>query len=1044
MEHLIADSGIQFVVMEKAFNPSQPLLVNGNRPLKYNFIDTQDLISGEEVFDIAILHPNGKVYLPYGELKENKAFELKPNGLEDINVIGLQSVSADLSTALFSTYTDSDNDISTISSLTSLRIKDLETKQQKSAFDYLLGKWLPMPFYEKGQGGVTLGVPMGWCRVKIDLISATDCEDVNRYRFTWAFDTQLAEDELGVFSPYFYDEDEDSKEFGLSNHVDEMLEFMAFNPDGFTAFSDYISGILNQGMLPTDHKYVAYYIYLVNFIRLIGAAPEITLHHNNRKLPVDFVLDIGNSRTCGVLFEEGDFTRALMLELRDMTYPHKVYDTSFDMRLVFRQVDFGNDIILEEPLFSWPSMVRVGQEAKNLVYRSLEEEGLSEQVTNYSSPKRYLWDLDSYEGKWEFLRTVDDPFYIRTSENIYIPKLSDMFDSAGNYIPEGSGDGTYTDGKTNYSRSSLMTFVMIEIFNHAISQINSVKFRNKHGKIDCKRVLRNVILTSPTAMPVKEQIKLRQCAKDAYAALSRCVRMPSVNIIPTVEALKKNVDEYGEVSEKTWNFDEATCCQLVYLYAELAERYSGDTESFFKLKGNPSKKNKKYRELTIGSIDIGAGTTDVMVCKYASEGNEQQKLTPEPLYWDSFYLAGDDILRRVIQNLIIEGEEYGRKDLGNVSSALFARLLDMSDDQLMGLPLVKRSTVYRSKVDDIMRSVDDEDRKTKIKALGSSLLRDFFGEDSAMQTYKDRRCRVDFNTQISHPMSQFYLELLRRRRPSKVYTFDEIFEINKPAKYLLDYFYEHFGFRFESLSWRFDPESVSEIVKSTMEPLLKQLTSVLYAYKCDILVLAGRPSSLDSITELFIKYIPVSPNHIIRLNDYHIGSWFPFADGRGYAYDQKAIVAVGGMIGYLASTVGFNGLVLDLTELIKNMQSTAKFIGDFNSKQQMIPVSLLTPSKGSMTKTISVFPYFIGCKQLDSPHYQARPLYAFYNNSGKNSLTINLSRSYTENREELVIEEIMDADGNNMPKDSVVLRQQSIVNDGKYWLDKGEFELYVK
>lgn len=1043
MEHLIANSGIQFIVKEVEINPSQPLLID-NKPLKYSFIDTTDFLTGEVVFGIAIPHPNGKDYIPYEELNSNEAFELKPNGLEDIASNGLPWINSSLSTALYTTYKDGDGEIVTISSLNSLRIKDNATKQPIIAFEYLLNKWLPMPFFERGHGDATVGMPLGWCRVKIELVGPTQVDNVNRYRFIWAFDTELSNDPLGILRPYFYEDDPESKKYSLSNHVDELLGFMSFDPEGFTAFSDFISSVINQGMLVDDHKYIAYYIYLINYIRLIGAAPELTLHYSKKEIPVDFVLDIGNSRTCGVLFEEGDFTKAMMMELRDLSFPHQTYNTSFDMRLVFRQADFGNDIILEEDIFAWPSLVRVGQEAKNLVYRSLEEEGLSEQVTNYSSPKRYLWDVSPYDGKWEFLRTLDDPFYIQTSENIYIPKLSDLFDSAGNYIEEGSKVLINTDGKTNYSRASLMTFVLIEIFNHAVTQINSIKFRNKHGKIDCKRTIRNIILTAPTAMPLNEQIKLRNCAKDAYAALRRCCSFPNVNIIPAVESLKKNSDEYADVCDKTWTFDEATCCQLVYLYAELAERYSGDAKKFFDLKGRVSKKNANERELTIGSIDIGAGTTDVMVCKYTSNGNGLEALTPEPLYWDSFYLAGDDILRRIIQNLIIEGEEHNRKELGNISSALFARLSDMSDDQLLGLPLVRISPVYRTKVDDIIRCGNRDQRGIMIRALGSSMLRDFFGEDSSMQSYKDRRCRVDFNTQISHPMSQFYLDLLRRNRPSKVYSFDEIFETNKPANYLLDYFYHHFGFRFESLLWRFEPDAVANVVKTTMEPLLRQLANVMYAYKVDVLVLGGRPASLDAITELFIKYVPVLPNHLIRLNDYHVGSWFPFADGRGYAYDQKAVVAVGAMIGYLASTIGFNGLVLDLSTLIKTMKSTANYIGDYNQKQQTVSESLLSPDNAAMAKTISVFPYFLGCKQFDSPYYQARPLYAIYNNSGKKTVTINLSRSFTENREELVVEEIMDEYGNNVPKDSIHVVQQSIVDDGKYWLDKGEFELFVK
>ena len=178
----------------------------------------------------------------------------------------------------------------------------------------------------------------------------------------------------------------------------------------------------------------------MNFIRVIGAAPEVTLHNNTRKqIDVDLVLDIGNSRTCGVLFEEGDFTKAMMLEIRDMSDPSKTYEKSFDMRLAFRKADFGNDIVLDDDAFEWRSFVRIGDEAKRLVYRSLEEDGLSERTTNYSSPKRYLWDMKPFDCKWENLITINDPYGIKLAGNIYIPGLSELFDHNGNYIGNHKG-----------------------------------------------------------------------------------------------------------------------------------------------------------------------------------------------------------------------------------------------------------------------------------------------------------------------------------------------------------------------------------------------------------------------------------------------------------------------------------------------------------------------------------------------------------------------------------------------------------------------------
>lgn len=1064
MEHLIVNSGIQFISTEKEFNPAEQLAFSNGRTLKYSFCEPADPLTGDLFFDLLYYHSQEGVYIPLDELRRSEKTELRPNGREELDEAGMQKMKRGESTTTFSTYKDGDESIFNINSLGGYRVKSRYDGTQKTAFELLLGKWLPMPMFERDIDGTTSNDPFTWCRVKIERVGDGSKKDTGRYRFLWAFDTTLGDNDplaypnnLITFGedsnaithykrPYFYDDESETKEFCLSNRADQLLDFMSTS-QYFSAFSDYISSLLGQLDRNESHKYIGYYIYLVNFIRVIGAAPEVTLHNNTRKqIDVDLVLDIGNSRTCGVLFEEGDFTKAMMLEIRDMSDPSKTYEKSFDMRLAFRKADFGNDIVLDDDAFEWRSFVRIGDEAKRLVYRSLEEDGLSERTTNYSSPKRYLWDIKPFDGKWENLITINDPYGVKLAGNIYIPGLSELFDHTGNYIGP-NGTDTNPDG-SNYSRSSLMTFVLIEIFQQAQAQINSIKFRNKHGNMDCRRQLRNIILTCPTAMPIKEQVKLRQCAEDAINALKQSMSISgNPQVIPTSQSLsvKDNDDTEGK---RMWSYDEASCCQLVYLYAEIAQRYSGEIHKFFELKGHerPEEKADGYEgnSLTIGSIDIGAGTTDVMICSYQCKGKGTSLLTPIPLYWDSFYMAGDEILRNIIQNLVIEGKESGIPEMGNIFNALHARLKAMSNEELKQLPCIKNSTVYEGKIYDIVNEINEERRASLVKAFALNLLRDFFGYDSSMMGHRDRRCRVDFNTQISQPLAQMFMELLRLKRPSRVYTYHEIFTNLEPADYLLEYFEQHFGFSFKELIWRFDPQEVATIVKNTLEPLMRQLSVVLYAHHCDVLILAGRPSSLDPITELFIKYMPISPDRLIRLNDYRVGTWYPFADGLGYFYDQKSVVAVGAMVGHLASSMGFNGLSIDFSRMIQDMKSTAHYIGDYNTRRQQVPTSYLTPGKSSATVQFVVFPAFIGCKQLDSPLYQARPLYAIYNNTNSHSLRVTLTRNYHESREDLEIDEVMDDQGNTLPKSSVDLVLQSITDDGKYWLDKGEFELSVK
>ena len=549
-------------------------------------------------------------------------------------------------------------------------------------------------------------------------------------------------------------------------------------------------------------------------------------------------------------------------------------------------------------------------------------------------------------------------------------------------------------------------------------------------------------------MPIEEQLALRKAALDATKLLVKLnPSQPEMTITPDPSKLQPT-DDIEELQRRGWLYDEAFASQLVYLYAELAQRYGGRVDHFFQLKGHQRQEMQEQgfegNSLTIGTIDIGAGTTDIMVTVYGQKG--EGRLTPVPLYYDSFYSAGDDILHNVIRDVILEGSNNGSDVLGSIGSALSARIQRMTPDELLTIPRIKDTKAYRETVEDIRLAMTEEDARMQKHHLTHELMHHFFAENSANQSEKDRRCRLDFCTQVSHPMSQFFLELLKQGRPTKLYTFDELFPKEKPADYLLNHFEYHFGFRFEELSWRYDPETVGAIVRETMEPIIKALSVVMYAHHCDILVLSGRPTNLEPLTELFLKYIPIAPNRLVRLNQYRVGRWFPLATEEGYFQEsQKAVVAVGAEVGYLASTTGFNGLVLDFSSLAKTMKSTACYMGLYDEDLQEVRSPFLTPENSTATlKGISVFPCYIGCKQFNAPKYQARPIYAIYNNSNSAQLNIMLQRNYYEDRELVTIEDVTNMDGDTVPTDEVDLHMQTLASDGNFWMDKGAFTLKIQ
>lgn len=1055
MEDLIANSGIQFVVKEMDLNPNQPLVLPNGKPLKYTFVEYTDFLNGDQtIYDVCSFSQQNNVYVSFMEAKDNNMLALLPDGRVDIDEFGIPKLQNGISLVNVTSYQVGDQSLTTINNLNGYRVRDIYN-QLVPAFDLLLDNWLPMPMFEM-DGPESLTTPMGWCRVKIQKLS-DDKSGMTHYRFIWAFDTKTTTDLVDSLLRPLEEDATSEKKYKLCNRVDKCYDFLS-KAEGDSAISDYIEAKLGLninvvGDQNNNYAYLGFYIYLANYLRLEGAAPEIILHFNKpeQDINVDLTLDIGNSRTCGVLFENGDFTKARMLRLRDLSEPWRAYDTPFDMRLAFRKADFGNDIILDDrDIFNWHSLVRIGEEAKHLVYKSLERVGMGQCTTNQSSPKRYLWDKKPYAGCWEFLTIDDDPTNVAVNNQIFVENLTDKFDSDGTYHRQMNnitlahlGD----DAGCHYSRSSLMTFVLIEIFEQAMADINSVSFRTHHGDINRRRRLRNVIITCPTAMPIAEQITLRQSAIDAFDVLKSIdVTLSPINVTPSPDSLK--ITDPMNFIKKGWAYDEAFASQLVYLYAEICQRYQGENNKVVEMKGHarPELIQQGYdkKALTIGSIDIGAGTTDVMICSYQYDGQGNTRLTPSPLFWDSFYLAGDDILKNIIQNEIIEGPVLGKPDMGNIHSALESRMLSMSDVELANLPISQHNTIpYRTKITAISQSVDKKEREMHIRSFVSILMHDFFGVDSAMMSYEDRRCRNDFNTQISLSLAQFMLDLLSRNCSSKVYSFDEIFKTDRPSQYLLDHFADHFGFRFESLSWRFDPSEIASQVRSTMEPLMKQLSVVLNAYKCDILVLSGRPSSLDAITELFIKYYPLSPDRLIRLGKYRVGNWYPFADGQGYFYDQKSVVAVGAMVGYLAASHEFNGMDLDFSKVVEKMKSTANYIGIYNDKRQQVESSLLTPEKNVIQLNAAVFPIFLGCKQFDASIYSAKPLYAIYNHSNYSPLTLFIERDYMQNREDIKVVEVSDNQGVDIPIQKIEIVQQSLVSDGKYWLDKGEFSLSI-
>lgn len=1074
MTHLMANSGIQFIFKEFDFSSERPFMFPDGRALKITMYECFDPFSQKREFDFAVQSPFGQEVKSKSLVDNGFESPVKttPDGVVMLDHVGLPIIRSDCNQAMLATVSEDEfTQLHTIPTLDSYHVpKDINSVERVSAFQKVLDKWIPIPLFDIQPDGYTGLAPTGWCRVKISLLSQK--KQTSRYRITYAIDTTTAANSMSQLQPWFYknsqnEHTEPYRDYAICNVANSLMHFFFTSSTDLegkeisipSAEANYFAQLLginlnseSLGVFEGRYKHITYYAYLITYLRLLTDF-KVRLYNPDMygvtPIDVDLVLDIGNSKTCGILFEKGDFTKREMLSLRDMTFPWEVYNNSFDMRVVFRQADFGSDIGIEngDGLFKWRSLLRIGNEAINLMHKSVEELDLSKKSNNYSSPKRYLWDTEKYEGSWEFLHIDTDPLSTSSVRTMYM-------DGMTSYLNE---DGTVSDTPNymisngcHYSRSSLMMLVFLEIFRQAECQINTEKFRTANGEIDRPRRLRNVIITAPTAMPNSEQVRLRQLAYDAYKLMCKDgVNRGNINIYPAPEHILCK-PSYQLNAVQDWNYDEATACQLVYIYAEIQERYGGDVRKFFELKGKPradmEEKGYDGNVLTIGSIDIGAGTTDLMICSYGING--LGRVTPVPLFWDSFYLAGDDIMRSIVQNLIIEGEDRGDMRLGTISSVLKAKLSNFTDEDFRRR--LDDTTVSSRRIDlnNILCASSQETRKEAIESYCADLMFDYFGGDSGNNTERDRRCRVDFNSQISVPLASFFMQLFSENRPQRDITFEEVFGKYPPTPYLLEHFRNHFGFSFEEIVWEYRPEKLAAEIRKIMTSLMEQLSVLFHAFNVDVVMLAGRPTGFSALTDLFLKFFPVSPDRLIRLPEYEVGNWYPFSHGTGKITDQKTIVAVGAYIGYLASHGGIRGFYLDLSHLAKDMRATANYIGQYDSERHRVD-TLLTPSVSSVSMSINTIPYIFGCKQLNTTAYESRPLYVLKwvgEGMAPDNLTTLITRSYHENKERLIIEDAFDSQGRNY-KTSLKLCEQSLIDSqkdfGYCWLDNGIFK-YLK
>ena len=798
--------------------------------------------------------------------------------------------------------------------------------------------WIPLPLLRQEAQGYFRG-PTNWARAYLAKLDERDVNG-NQYRLVLAVDTTLLSfiESEAYLAPSPGDARNGHK-FALPGPKEaiewffaeswvkdwcleafkEMLEReerkrrqLSFRPLSEDEVHEQMNG---------SNEHIARYKAFIDLLYSLDILPSFQLvdritEPRTPPIDVDLVLDLGNSRTCGLLIEfdpqqlGADINKSITLQLRDLSQAEQVYTDPFPSRFEFVRAQFGRDHLSirsgRAEAFSWPTVVRVGVEAARLAARRSGTEGAS----GLSSPKRYLWDEDQQLDSWRFnaasVKAGQSDYATGVAFTTLVNDSGEPLHRIPPQVIRDIPDKGFPAIRALYSRRNLTAFALAEIFVQAISMMNSPMHRlRRPANANLPRRLRRIIMTMPTAMPVAERYILKQQAEAAcdmaYLSLGLAeldyADDGSTKMQYTLEGRIK-ADRPNTGPEVILQWDEATATQAVYLYTQVAENYSGDARAFFDSVRHPENQLDPLARntLRLATIDLGGGTTDLVVTSFAVDGDGAHvTLIPDQEFREGFNLAGDDALLRVVREHVIDPIRHKlRAGMGDHADSALDRLLGGNRGDMKAVELVRRQQFAAQIAQPI--------------ALG--MLQNYESYDPLRPEAAVLRNFADFFSAENAPSA----DLL-------VYVNAELAKLG--AK----------NFKLQEMAFEVAPAEIDRTIRSVFQEMLQALGEIVHRYRCDILILSGRISRLPAVRAILEESAALPSHRVLPLHLFRVGRWYPYRDFRATVGDPKTTAAVGAMICLLG-----NGQLQNFNFRSNQLRpkSTARYFGKLDQSGRLL------------------------------------------------------------------------------------------------------------
>jgi len=713
-----------------------------------------------------------------------------------------------------------------------------------------------------------------------------------------------------------------------------------------------------------------------------------------------------------------------------------------------KQVARERETYVRPTLFDDWSMARLGREVDD-ISQIMHAKG--DFRTGVSSPKRYLWAADESWLEGAFWYMADPHDRDGTSEfaaKLHGPLLKFIHEDDRDFLiekddPPEDAFAQLVPTKPVHAPRCMMTVAIYEMLCQAYEYVNSYGYRKSTDDSARTREIHSLTMTFPSGMFQDEKERfVRQCQK-------------AINIFARTLGKHQRVRP-----QLTFSIDEASAVHLTYIWAELrmlgqdprlwfsalARDHTsskgkpwGDDEdapgsaaagakpagrrrgaarpsrpSARPGRGGPAQEEEpeeetKRKELRIACVDIGGGTTDLMIASYLFQPGIDDSIHGKVLHQDGVAIAGDQLVKRLLERVIVP------KFADSIG-------LEEEDVQLLFGPRVPKNRGFSSqRIDWINRM---------FVPLAEAYLQAAVDEVEEQEGDEE-------SFEISHTDPELV-------DPSVLESLEQVCnKLRGPGYYDLS----------QELGLTFSRTGFEDVVHEVFDDLLFDFCTRIAEYGADILLLAGQPSKLGYLQELVRKYLPLPASRIIPMFNHYAGNWYPYQDVKGnkpgLIVDPKSAVVVGAGIEFMAR----NGM---LPQFRFSMQGKDKentyFWGVMTEATSTIREEriLFYPieeegSKDEWTEfTTAALRAVIGRKMTGDEYAQATPIYVLkmetFDRIGQTEVTVRIRRvpADDENAEHLEVDSVTGTvAGEPAVLDENVFFTWRTLADESYFLDTG-------